>query len=111
MVSGQSANTDSLPSVLSPHLYWWLDYETLGRSSASSTAVFLTSHTDASKECGGAHLEPLSLIMYGMWSPQEYHLHINNLEMRAVFLAASHFQSHLQDSCVIVSTVFTSVVD
>jgi len=27
--------------------------------------------------------------MYGMWSPQEYHLHINNLEIRAVFLAIS----------------------
>jgi hypothetical protein len=91
-------------------LHWWLDYETLSRSTASSTAIFLTSHTDASKECGGAHLEPLSLIMYGMWSSQEYHLHINNLEMRAVFLAVSHFQSHLQDSCVIVSTVITSVL-
>ena len=71
---------------------------------------FLTSHTDASKECWGAHLEPLSLIISGMWSPQESHLHINNLEMRAVFLAVSHFQSHLQDSCVIVSTDNTSVV-
>jgi len=84
MVFGQSAYTDSLPPSLVLLLHWWLDYETLSRSTASSTAIFLTSHTDASKECGGAHLEPLSLIMYGMWSPQEYHLHINNLELRAV---------------------------
>ncbi|KAH3717116.1 hypothetical protein DPMN_059894 [Dreissena polymorpha] len=47
--------------------------------------------TDASKEGWGAHLEPLSLIISGMWSHQESHLHINHYEMRAVFLAVSNF--------------------
>ena len=95
MVSGQSAYTDSLPPSLVLLLHWWLDYETLSRSTASSTALFLTSHTDASKECGGAHLEPLSLIMYGMWSPQEYHLHINNLELRAVLSRLYLISNHI----------------
>ncbi|KAH3728804.1 hypothetical protein DPMN_054766 [Dreissena polymorpha] len=44
MVSGQSANTDSHPPGLSPHLQWWLDEETLGRSTASFPATFITSH-------------------------------------------------------------------
>ncbi|KAH3800165.1 hypothetical protein DPMN_153794 [Dreissena polymorpha] len=60
--------------------------------------------TDASKEGWVAHLEPLSLTVSGLWSHQESHLHINNLERRAFFLAVSHFQSHLRDSCVMVST-------
>ncbi|KAH3717812.1 hypothetical protein DPMN_060608 [Dreissena polymorpha] len=29
---------------------------------------------------------------HSAWSPHEYHLHINNLEKLAVFLAVSHFQ-------------------
>ncbi|KAH3871675.1 hypothetical protein DPMN_034886 [Dreissena polymorpha] len=47
-----------------------------------------------------------------MWSPHESHLRNNNLEMQAVYQAdpVSHFQSHLRDSCVMVSTDNTSVV-
>ncbi|KAH3841083.1 hypothetical protein DPMN_114540 [Dreissena polymorpha] len=45
-----------------------------------------------------------------MWSPQEFHLYINNLEMPAVILAVYHFQAHLRDSsCVMVSIDKTSV--
>jgi len=99
-----------LPSLRS-HLQWWLDEETLLAGVPllpPQPSLYLI--TDASKEGWGAHLEPLSLIISGLWSHQESHLHINNLEMRAVFLAVSHFQSHLRDSCVMVSTDNTSVV-
>ncbi|KAH3786398.1 hypothetical protein DPMN_164505 [Dreissena polymorpha] len=93
LISRQSAYTDSHRSVLSsPHSVVTRLGDSLDRSTASSTATFLTPHTDASREGWGAHLEPLSLIISGLWSPQEYHLHINNLEKLAVFLAASRFQ-------------------
>jgi len=99
-----------LPSLV-PHLQWWLDEETLlAGVPLLPPQPSLHLITDASMEGWGAHLEPRSLTLSGLWSPQESHLHINNLEMRAVFLAVSQFQSHLQDSCVMVSTDNTSVV-
>ena len=111
MVSRQSANTDSHPPSLVPHLQWWLDEETLlAGVPLLPPQPSLHLITDASMEGWGAHLEPRSLTLSGLWSPQESHLHINNLEMRAVFLAVSQFQSHLRDSCVMVSTDNTSVV-
>ena len=99
-----------LPPLV-PHLQWWLVKETLLAGVPllpSQPSLHLI--TDASKEGMGAHLEPLSLTVSGMWSPQESLMHINNLEMRAAGLAVTNFQSHLQDSCVMLSTDKTSVV-
>ena len=99
-----------LPPLV-PHLQWWLVEETLLAGVPllpSQPSLHLI--TDASKEGWGAHLEPLSLTVSGMWSPQESLLHINNLEMRAARLAVTNFQAHLQDSCVMLSTDNTSVV-
>ncbi|KAH3893527.1 hypothetical protein DPMN_017674 [Dreissena polymorpha] len=86
MVSGQSAYTDSHSSVFSPpHSVVARLGDSLGRSTASSAITFLTSHTDARREGWGAYLEPLSLIISGMWSPQESHLHINNQRCEQFF--------------------------
>ena len=52
--------------------------------------------SDASHSGWGAHLEPLGLAVQGLWDVASQDLHINNLELRAVFLALQHFQSHLQ---------------
>ena len=93
-----------LPPLV-PHLQWWLVEETLLAGVPllpSQPSLHLI--TDASKEGWGAHFEPLSLTVSGMWSPQESLLHINNLEMRAARLAFTNFQAHLQDLCVMLST-------
>ena len=52
--------------------------------------------SDDSHSGWGAHLEPLGLEVQGLWDVASEDLHINNLELRAVFLALQHFQSHLQ---------------
>ena len=51
--------------------------------------------SDASNEGWGAHLEQNST--QGLWSPQEKGLHINVLELKAVFLALRHFKDQCQD--------------
>ena len=52
--------------------------------------------SDASHSGWGAHLEPQGLEVQGLWDAASQDLHINNLELRAVFLALQHFQSYLQ---------------
>ena len=66
--------------------------------------------SDASHSSWGAHLEPLGLEVQGLWDVASQDLHINNLELRAVFLALQHFQSHIYNSCVMVASDNSSVV-
>ena len=51
--------------------------------------------SDASNEGWGSHLEQNST--QGLWSPQEKGLHINVLELKAVFLTLRHFKDQCQD--------------
>ena len=46
----------------------------------------------------------------GLWSPQEKGLHINVLELKAVFLALRHFKDQCQDQTVLVATDNSTVV-
>ena len=64
--------------------------------------------TDASKEGWGAHLNEFTAR--GSWSVPESKLHINYLELKAVFLALKEFQSHCVDKIVLVATDDTTVV-
>ena len=57
---------------------------------------------------GDAHLEQSST--QGLWSPQEKGLHINVLELKAVFLALRHFKDQCQDQTVLVATDNSTVV-
>ena len=66
--------------------------------------------SDASHSGWEAHLEPLGLEVQGLWDVASQDLHINNLELRAVFLALQHFQSHIYNSCVMVASDNSSVV-
>ncbi|KAH3715609.1 hypothetical protein DPMN_058321 [Dreissena polymorpha] len=60
----QYAYTDSHPSAISsPYSMVARLEDYIGRSTAVSTVTFFTSHTDARGKVGGAHLEPLSLII------------------------------------------------
>ena len=60
------------------------------------------------KKGGGAHLDEHTAR--GTWSLPESKLHINNLELKAVFLALREFQDLCSDKIVPVSTDNTTVV-
>ena len=64
--------------------------------------------TDASKEGWGAHLNERTAR--GSWSLLESKLHINYLELKAVFLALKEFQDLCYDKIVLVATDNTTVV-
>ena len=64
--------------------------------------------TDASKERWGAHLNERTAR--GTWSVPESKLHINHLELKAVFLALKEFQDLCSNNIVLVATENTTVV-
>ena len=64
--------------------------------------------TDASKEGWGAHLNERTAR--GTWSLPESKLHINHLELKAVFLALKEFQDLCCNNIVLVATDNTTVV-
>ncbi|XP_066944575.1 uncharacterized protein [Macrobrachium rosenbergii] len=56
----------------------------------------------------GAHLE--ELLVAGLWDHHEWHLHINVLEMKAVFLGLQYFQDCLVEHSVALMSDNTTVV-
>ena len=64
--------------------------------------------TDASKEGWGAHLHEHTAR--GTWSLPESRLHINHLELKAVFLALKKFQTLRFNKTVLIATDNTTVV-
>ena len=75
-----------LPRSLHPHLQWWLEEgNVLTGQPLHPLQHALQIFTEASKEGWGAHLN--EFIARGTWSLPESKLHINYLELKAVFLA------------------------
>lgn len=66
--------------------------------------------TDASMTAWGAHLLPDFLVCSGQWTTEERCLHINDLELMAVFKAVSMWKDRLQGHVVMVLTDNTTVV-
>ena len=98
-----------LPRSLHPHLQWWLEESNvLTGQPLHPIKHALQIFTDASKEGWGAHLNELTAR--GSWSVPESKLHINYLELKAVFLALKEFQSLCVDKIVLVATDNTTVV-
>ena len=94
---------------LRSHLKWLLDIAniTKGRSlQQQQTAVTIT--TDASKTGYGGYIG--NQFVQGTWSVAQKKLHINVLELEAVFLALKHFQSILRGQNVLVRSDSTTVV-
>ena len=75
---------------------------------APSSTVRTTFFTDASKEGWGDHLNERTAR--GSWSLPESKLHINYLELKAVFLALKEFQDLCTYKMVLVATGNTTVV-
>ena len=95
-----------IPNSLHPHLQWWLKEHNVltGQPLKHALQIF----TDASKEGWGAHLNERTAR--GSWSLPESKLHINYLELKAVFLALKEFQDLCTDQIVLVATANTTVV-
>ena len=64
--------------------------------------------TDASKEGWGTHLDEHTAR--GTWSLPESKLHINHLELKAVFLALKQFQALCCNKTILIATDNTTVV-
>ena len=64
--------------------------------------------TDASKEGWGTHLDEHTAR--GTWSLPESKLHINHLELKAVFLAIKEFRTLVCNKTVLIATDNTTVV-
>ena len=98
-----------LPRSLHPHLQWWLQEDNvLTGQPLHPLQHALQIFTDASKEGWGAHLN--EHIARGSWSLPESKLHINYLELKAVFLALKEFQEVCIGKVVLVATDNTTVV-
>ena len=98
-----------LPRSLHPHLQWWLEEDNvLQGQPLHPVRHALQIFTDASKEGWGAHLNEFTAR--GSWSVPESKLHINYLELKAVFLALKEFQDLCVDKIVLVATDNTTVV-
>ncbi|CAG2208129.1 unnamed protein product [Mytilus edulis] len=94
---------------LFPHLVWWTSQANVLRGQLLSSPVpNQTLFTDASNLGWGAYLEGLSVS--GVWTPDLLKEHINILEMKAVLLELSHFQSLLQNKSLVLATDNTTVV-
>ena len=98
-----------IPRSLHPHLQWWLQEDNvLTGQPLHPIKHALQIFTDASKEGWGAHLNEHTAR--GTWSLPESKLHINYLELKAVFLALKEFQSLCTDQIVLVATDNTTIV-
>ena len=98
-----------VPPSLHPHLDWWLDEKNVLRGQPlHALRHALQVFTDASNEGWGAHLG--EAIAQGVWSEPESHLHINFLELKAVFLALKSFEHLCRDQVVLIATDNTTVV-
>ena len=80
-----------VPRSLLPHLKWWLEERNvLPGQPLHPLKHALQIFTDASKEWWDAHLTKCTAK--GTWSLPESKLHINHLELKAVFLVLKEFQ-------------------
>ena len=99
----------SVPKSLHPHLRWWLEESNVLLGQPLHPPIHaLQIFTDASKEGWGAHLDEHTAR--GQWSLPESKLHINHLELKAVFLALKEFQTLVFNKTVLVATDNTTVV-
>ena len=98
-----------VPRSLHPHLRWWLEESNVLQGQPLHPLKHaLQIFTDASKEGWGAHLNKHSARE--TWSLPESKLHINHLELKAVFLALKEFQDLCSNNIVLVATNNTTVV-
>ena len=96
-------------SSLHLHLDWWLHERNVLRGQPlHPLGHTLQLFTDTSNEGSGAHLGDFTAR--GVWSKPKSRLHINFLELKAVFLALKSFEHLCRDQIVLIATDNTTVV-
>jgi hypothetical protein len=95
--------------TLLPHLLWWRNSDNISQGMLlNPPKAQCTVTTDASLDGWGGHMEDLNV--QGQWSLQESSLHINLLELKAVFLSLKAFIHILKGKVVLVMTDNTTVM-
>ena len=98
-----------VPKSLHPHLKWWLEESNvLTGQPLHPLKHALQIFTDASNEGWGTHLD--GHTARGTWSLPESKLHINHLELKAVFLALKEFRTLCCNKTILIATDNTTVV-
>ena len=105
------SSVSGYPSTCVPgsqeHLQWWTNLSNLKRGSPLHQKEHnLLLFTDASLKGWGAHLNHHTAS--GLWNQVESRLHINILELKAVFLALKSFENHLLNQNLLISRQFIS---
>ena len=96
------------PAILKM-LRWWTVYQNVMKGIwLQPPPPQLQFFTDASLMGWGAHLD--DQFVSGQWTATQARLHINHLELLAVFLALQQFQETVQNKSVMVATDNTTVV-
>ena len=93
------------------HLKWWLQEDRYHQG--IPLKIDPPSHTfftDASLSGWRAHVEPEGLLFHGLWTEDQSQLHINVLEMKAIFLSLSQAVHKVKNTTVLVLTDNTTVV-
>ena len=108
-VDGDPEETIPLSARCRQDLLWWKDPANLlvtvpFRPRPPSKHLF----TDASLTGWGAHCDDLTVS--GSWPVHMQDLHINVLEMEAVFRALKHWQFHFRRQAVLLATDNSTVV-
>ena len=94
---------------LKSHLQWWLNpANTMKGRSLQHKHTQITISTDASKQGYGGHVG--NHYIQGTWSESQQKLHINLLELEAVFLTMKHFLPILKNNTVLIRSDSTTVV-
>ena len=84
-------------------LEWWSNDTNLNKGAPThKPRPTFQIFTDASTEGWGSHLGMETAS--GRWSKTQACLHINNLEMKAVFLALKHWEQTLKNRTVLIAT-------
>ena len=95
--------------ILKRQLIWWKNQNNVLIGCSLRTEEHnLLLFTDASVKGWGTHLR--NLTVSGIWSDTEANIHINILELKAVFLAIRSFQTHLMSKRVLVASDNATVV-
>ena len=112
LLSGQNQARDFLHLLglmhLKSHLRWWSDpANTMKGRSLQQAHTQITIATDASKHGYGGHVG--KDFIQGTWSKSQSELHINLLELEAVFLTVKHFLPVLKNKNVLIRSNSTTV--
>lgn len=94
---------------LKSHLSWWKNgANTLKGRHFQQTKTNITITTDASKLGYGGFMG--NQVFQGTWSSNQSKLHINWLELKAVYLTVNHFLSQIRNQAVLIRSDNTTVV-